>query len=180
MRKPSPFRRSRPFFQSSWPIMNETSPAFSEMPMTLPSSFFQVSSTPKPRTSRYQPRLFSRSSTVKLGEAERSASDSPPLPDLRVAAFARGAAFFVERRLFAVFFAAMWSSRRRGYDPGKLRVKGVSLRLASGSPPGDLAVAPRRDPEEAHERAPHHVGAAEPVLCGHLLHAPVRSLELGA
>src|SRR5215471_20191340 len=81
--------------------------------MTLPSSSFQVSSTSNPRTSRYQPRLFSRSLTVKLGDVEVSARELPPLPDFRGAAFARAGGFLFERPavFFDFFFAAIWSSR---------------------------------------------------------------------
>src|SRR4051812_27274396 len=46
-------------------------PAASSTPISLPSSS-QRSLTVRPRTSVYQDRLFSRSSTVKLGEAVRS------------------------------------------------------------------------------------------------------------
>src|SRR5215475_6932996 len=98
--------------------MKDTSPALSEMPMTLPSSFFQVSSTAKPRTSRYQPRLFSRSFTVKLGDAERSARGPSPARGFGGATSLglRGAVFFA-RTVFLGFFAAMiFPPGERGYD----------------------------------------------------------------
>jgi hypothetical protein len=45
---------------------------------------------------------------------------------------------------------------------------------------GHLAIAARSDAQEADERAPHHVRAAEPRGRGDLLEAPVRALELAA
>jgi hypothetical protein len=99
--------------------------------MTFPSGFFHVSSTSKPRTSRYQPRLFSRSFTVKLGEAVRSASTSRPFPGFRAADLARGGAFFVGRRFFAVFFAAISVLPPRRLRLGEASSQSVPLRLAS-------------------------------------------------
>src|SRR5215831_8595590 len=82
--------------------------------MTLPSSSFQVSSISNPRTSRYQPRLFSRSLTVKLGDVEVSARELPRLTDFRGAAFARAGAFlFARPAVFFDLFAAIWSSRTK-------------------------------------------------------------------
>src|SRR5687767_13599155 len=52
--------------------MNTTEPAFSSAPISLPLSS-QRSPTAKPITSRYQPRLFSTSLTVKLGATPRRA-----------------------------------------------------------------------------------------------------------
>src|SRR5215470_1178579 len=111
IRKPSPFLRSRPFAQSSCPIMKDTSPAFSDTPTTLPSGFFQVSSTPNPRTPVYQARLRSRSFTVKLGDAVRSASGPPAARGFAAALFALavpGELFRLrERAVFADFLVAM-------------------------------------------------------------------------
>jgi len=38
---------------------------------------------------------------------------------------------------------------------------------------GELAIATRRDPQQPHERAPHHVDAAEPGGRGHVLQASI-------
>src|SRR5262245_54526962 len=85
--------------------MNDTSPAFSDIPMTFPSASFQVSSLPKPRTSRYQLTLFSRSPTVRLGDAERSASGPPDAGrDFAVTAFGLRGELFFARDVFVVFF----------------------------------------------------------------------------
>src|SRR5262245_2933065 len=107
IRKPSPFLRSRPFFQSSGPISNDPRPALSDTPTTLPSSF-HVSSTPSPRMSRYQARLRSRSFTVKLGDAalKASASDRVALLDAAVT-FGFEVAFFFARVVFDDFFETM-------------------------------------------------------------------------
>ena len=42
---------------------------------------------------------------------------------------------------------------------------------------GELAIAPRADPHQADERAPHHVDAAEPRGRGHVLQAVIGALE---
>src|SRR5262249_43346730 len=106
------FLRSCPFFQSSCPIMNDTLPALREKP-TILSSSFQVSSTLNPRTSRYHPRLFSRSFTVKLGDADFNASDSDPRLDFAAALAARAGAFLFARLVvFLGFFAAISSSKK--------------------------------------------------------------------
>src|SRR5437867_8332636 len=62
--------RLRPFFQSSCPSMNVTSPAAISTPNNLPPSS-QRSPAVKPSTSRYHARLRSISFTVKLGDASR-------------------------------------------------------------------------------------------------------------
>ena len=51
MRKPSPFTRSLPFFQSSCPSQKLTLPATSSMPLSAPSSS-HLSLGVKPSTSR--------------------------------------------------------------------------------------------------------------------------------
>src|SRR5215471_7227502 len=94
--------------------MNDTLPALREKPMTLPSSAFQVSSTSNPRTSRYQPRLVSRSFTVKLGDAEESARDPDPalgFAEDALLARAAGAFFFARLVVFFDFFAAISPSK---------------------------------------------------------------------
>src|SRR5881394_3762622 len=42
---------------------------------------------------------------------------------------------------------------------------------------GDLAIAPRRDPQQADERASHHVNAAESSARGHLLQLSIGAFE---
>ena len=51
IRKPRPFTRSRPFFQSSWPSQKVTLPATSSTPLSAPASS-QRSRGVKPSTSR--------------------------------------------------------------------------------------------------------------------------------
>src|SRR6476619_7193705 len=133
IRNPSPFFLLRPFFESSCPIQNDTSPARRDTPTTFPPSS-QVCSTANPRTSRYQARLAFRSPTVRLGDASLSASNR-----LAAGGVLRGADFvaaadkaeregdFFARADFAGFLAAMLSSsRRRRLFPGTNRVKGSS------------------------------------------------------
>src|SRR6185503_10359670 len=67
MRTPRPFTRSRPFFQSSWPIQNFVFPARISAPSNFPS-FSHLSPIVKPRTFKYHARLLSTSFTVKLGD----------------------------------------------------------------------------------------------------------------
>src|SRR5262249_15182598 len=114
--------------------MKDTSPALSEMPMTLPSSFFQVSSTPNPRTSRYQPRLFSRSLTVKLGDAERRASGPPSVRRFEDATcFGFRGVVFLARAVFVDFLAAIvFPPGERGYGVGLRQSNEIPL----GVPPG--------------------------------------------
>src|SRR6266480_3895110 len=92
--------------------MKVTPPACSSTPTSLPWCS-QRSVTAKPSTSRYQPMLLSRSSTVKLGDTELRAS---PLGGVRArgaffalvaARFAAGAAVFalVVFVLFVLFVA---------------------------------------------------------------------------
>src|ERR1700693_4084095 len=101
-RKPCPFLRSRPFFQSSCPIMKVTLPAWSETPISFPSCS-QRSSTTNPRTSRYQARLFSRSFTVRPGDASLIFRAVP----FAGAAFTPFEGVFFEGAFFAVFFTAI-------------------------------------------------------------------------
>src|SRR5262245_53630780 len=86
--------------------MNDTSPARRDTPTTLPSSF-QVSSIPNPSTSRYHARLLSRSFTVKLGDAERSARGALALADLIGTTVAFRRELFFARVVLVGFFAAM-------------------------------------------------------------------------
>src|SRR5512143_2746603 len=103
MRNPSPFFRSRPFFQSSCPSMKRTSPARTMTPASSPSCS-QRSSTPKPRTSRYQATLFWMSPTVREGDAQLMLS---PFAGAVFAVFAFRPA--PEDAFFLDFFAAISS-----------------------------------------------------------------------
>src|SRR5262245_36886458 len=49
---------------------------------------------------------------------------------------------------------------------------------AAGRVLGELAIPARSDPQQANERAPHHVDAAETGCRGHLLEAAIRTFEL--
>src|SRR5436190_2026912 len=98
MRTPTPFTRSWPFFQSSWPTQNFVFPARISAPINFPA-FSHLSPIVKPSTSRYHARLLSTSLTVKLGDEVVSTSPA--------SAARFGAAFLAEvlrARVRAVFF----------------------------------------------------------------------------
>src|SRR5262245_29737513 len=96
--------------------MNDTSPARRDTATTLPSSF-HVSSTPNPSTSRYHATLRSRSFTVKLGDAERSARGALAVGDLMGTTVAfRDVAFFARVVLVGFFAAMIQPPDDRGYN----------------------------------------------------------------
>src|ERR1019366_4093641 len=146
-RKPSPFFRSRPFFQSSCPIMKVTLPALRETPMSFPSCS-QRSSTTNPTMSRYQARLFSRSFTVKPGDASLIFKAPELVRTFARAVFPFFEALFFEEALFVVFlFLTAISSLQLllFFESGEIMTRGIleprdlSARSTHVMPPRDTS-----------------------------------------